>query len=220
MDTQRAFINAEHTDFEPWGPPLVDADWHAFCQAIHKGIEGLWPCLYPWDVVRLRTSSSYWNDPVKYGPRSELFFFLIKKEPVALAKAVPFLRTRSRRVRRLVCTFWQQKVKLDQAVVSLLTWETCGDTVAQQAQVGTATANRGPKVKAFLLPTFASTMWKALLCMLSSLICQAKRCPSGGLELPRCCMLCQEMHEAWWVAATRRAHCHSKRSPSLTVDGL
>ena len=22
------------------GPPLVDADWHAFCQAIHKGIEG------------------------------------------------------------------------------------------------------------------------------------------------------------------------------------
>ena len=22
------------------GPPLVDADWHAFCQAIYKGIEG------------------------------------------------------------------------------------------------------------------------------------------------------------------------------------
>ena len=23
-----------------WEPPLVDADWHAFCQAICKGIEG------------------------------------------------------------------------------------------------------------------------------------------------------------------------------------
>ena len=25
--------------------------------------EGVWPCLDPRDVVRLRTSSSYWNDP-------------------------------------------------------------------------------------------------------------------------------------------------------------
>ena len=23
-----------------WRPPLVDADWHAFCQAIYKGVEG------------------------------------------------------------------------------------------------------------------------------------------------------------------------------------
>ena len=23
-----------------WGPPLVDADWYAFCQAMYKGIEG------------------------------------------------------------------------------------------------------------------------------------------------------------------------------------
>ena len=45
--------------------------------------EGLWPCLDLWDIVRLRTSSSYWNVPGKYGPYSELFF-LIKKEPVAL----------------------------------------------------------------------------------------------------------------------------------------
>ena len=36
----RAFINTEHIEFEWWGPPLVDADWHAFCQAIYKGIEG------------------------------------------------------------------------------------------------------------------------------------------------------------------------------------
>ena len=29
------------------GPLLVDADWHAFCQAIHKGVEGSeWDDLY------------------------------------------------------------------------------------------------------------------------------------------------------------------------------
>ena len=29
------------------GPPLVDADWHVFCQAIYKGIEGEdWEELY------------------------------------------------------------------------------------------------------------------------------------------------------------------------------
>ena len=36
------------------------------------------------------TSSSCWNVPGKYGPHGELFVFLIKKEPVALTKAVPF----------------------------------------------------------------------------------------------------------------------------------
>ena len=25
---------------ERWGPPLVDADWYAFCLALYKGIEG------------------------------------------------------------------------------------------------------------------------------------------------------------------------------------
>ena len=34
VGTQRTFINTEHIEFEPLGPPLVDADWHAFCQAI------------------------------------------------------------------------------------------------------------------------------------------------------------------------------------------
>ena len=27
-----AFINAKHVELERWRPPLVDADWHAFCQ--------------------------------------------------------------------------------------------------------------------------------------------------------------------------------------------
>ena len=52
--------------------------------------EGVLLCLDPWDVLRLRTSSSYWNVPGKYGPHSELFFFLVKKELVAFTKAVPF----------------------------------------------------------------------------------------------------------------------------------
>ena len=40
VGTQRAFINTEHIEFERWGPPMVDADWRAFCQAIYKGSEG------------------------------------------------------------------------------------------------------------------------------------------------------------------------------------
>ena len=44
---QRAFTNTEYTEFERWGPPLVDVDWHAFCQAMYKGIEGKeWEELY------------------------------------------------------------------------------------------------------------------------------------------------------------------------------
>ena len=47
MGTQRAFINIEHIESHRWGPPLVGADWHAFCQAICKGVEGTtWEELY------------------------------------------------------------------------------------------------------------------------------------------------------------------------------
>ena len=40
VGTQRAFTTTEHIEVERWGPPLVDAAWYAFCQAINTGIEG------------------------------------------------------------------------------------------------------------------------------------------------------------------------------------
>ena len=40
--------------------------------------------------MRLRTASTHWNVPGKYGPHGELFFFLIKKEPLALTEAAQF----------------------------------------------------------------------------------------------------------------------------------
>ena len=38
--TWKSHIDVDHIAEERWGPPLVDADWHAFCQALYKGIEG------------------------------------------------------------------------------------------------------------------------------------------------------------------------------------
>ena len=40
VGTWKSYINVDHIAKERWGPPLVDADWHAFCQALYKGIEG------------------------------------------------------------------------------------------------------------------------------------------------------------------------------------
>ena len=62
------------------------------CKTCGKGPiwEGVWPFLDPWDVVGLRTTASVQNVPVTYGPHGELFFFLTKKEPLALTKAVEF----------------------------------------------------------------------------------------------------------------------------------
>ena len=40
VNTSKALINVNHIEPERWGPPLVDADWYAFCQALYKGIEG------------------------------------------------------------------------------------------------------------------------------------------------------------------------------------
>ena len=33
--TLKACINIDHIEENRWGPPQVDADWHAFCQAIN-----------------------------------------------------------------------------------------------------------------------------------------------------------------------------------------
>ena len=38
---QRSFINTAKVEAGRWGPPLVDEDWHAVCQAIYKAVEGV-----------------------------------------------------------------------------------------------------------------------------------------------------------------------------------
>ena len=40
FETLKACINVDQIYKKSWGPPLEDADWHAFCQAIYKGIKG------------------------------------------------------------------------------------------------------------------------------------------------------------------------------------
>ena len=37
--------------------------------------EVLWPCLDAWDSVRLRTTSTQWNVPGRYGPYEDFSFF-------------------------------------------------------------------------------------------------------------------------------------------------
>ena len=45
---RRTFIDTSKVEEQRWGPPLVDADWHALCQAICEGIEGKeWEAMYP-----------------------------------------------------------------------------------------------------------------------------------------------------------------------------
>ena len=44
--------------------------------------EDVWPYLDPMDSVCLRTASVEWNVPGKYGPHSELLFFLTQNLPL------------------------------------------------------------------------------------------------------------------------------------------
>ena len=39
-ESQKSCNNVDHIAEDRCGPPLVDADWHVFCQANYKGIEG------------------------------------------------------------------------------------------------------------------------------------------------------------------------------------
>ena len=47
-------------------------------------------CLDVRDSVRLRTASTQWNVPGRYGPHGELFFFFLKKEPRVFSELVRF----------------------------------------------------------------------------------------------------------------------------------
>ena len=40
VGTLKTSVNVNHIEKERWGPPLVDYDWYAFCQALFQGIEG------------------------------------------------------------------------------------------------------------------------------------------------------------------------------------
>ena len=40
VGTWKTYINVDHIAKERWGPPLVDTDWHAFCQELCNDIEG------------------------------------------------------------------------------------------------------------------------------------------------------------------------------------
>ena len=46
LGSLRTIIDTKHIELERWGP-LVDVNWHAFCQAIYRGIAGR-----EWEVVR------------------------------------------------------------------------------------------------------------------------------------------------------------------------
>ena len=140
---------------------------HRWCKDFAKMWEGpFWEGVWPGPMGRgARTSSSCWDDPVKYGPHSELLFFLIRKEPVALTQAVPFepfclwetLKTCALTGLHLLAAEDEAGSSGSQSP------ETCGNTVAQKALPGTATLSDGRKAKALLHLSSANATWTALL---------------------------------------------------------
>ena len=64
MGTQRACTNTKHIELERWGPPPVDADWHASCPTIHKGIEGDECCFFFQKKKRLLEAGTRMEGPV------------------------------------------------------------------------------------------------------------------------------------------------------------
>ena len=83
--------------------------------------------------------------------------FLIRKEPVALTQAAPL-----EACALIGLHLRQQKMRLDQAAVSLRIWETCGNAVAHTALTGKATLRHGRKEKALLHLSSEQTAWKSL----------------------------------------------------------
>ena len=70
----------------------MTGDWVVSDLVLPLWEEVLWPFLDAWDSVHLRTTSTQWNVPGRYGPNGELFFFLLKKEAMVLRELIRFGR--------------------------------------------------------------------------------------------------------------------------------
>ena len=67
--SKKSCANVDHIAQDRWRPLLVDADWHAFCQAMYEGIEGRgWEELY--DHCKEMSRAARVKKP-KWKPKSE-----------------------------------------------------------------------------------------------------------------------------------------------------
>ena len=64
LNTSRHLIIVSHIEPERWSPPVVDAAWYAFCQALYKNMEGEdWEEMY--DLYKVMSRSVGVKQPHK-----------------------------------------------------------------------------------------------------------------------------------------------------------
>ena len=80
--------------------------------------------------LALRIASTHWNVPGKYGPHGELFFFLLKKEPMVLGELIECKPcTSAERVNACAFIDWHmmaEEMPFGRTGTLLPIWETCG----------------------------------------------------------------------------------------------
>ena len=207
MGTWKSYINVDHTAKERWGPlTLVDADWHAFCQALYQGIEGE-DCgeLYD-DLSRneLGCGCEEAQEVQKLEPlenegsqrcRRRILFNADFRTPSSLLMS-------SRSVRSSPCTSLRKKEETVMDFKSLA-WETNGRWAAQRVQRG--------RVKAILV---GGRRCRPLVGSREGNVCNDALHVVGlhgpgdkiSLFLQESCRmpLCKEMREAWLLVVAAR----------------
>ena len=112
----------------------------AWCQRCGTNLwEGVWPHFDPWDIVRLRTASTHWNVPRKYGPHGELFSFLLEKGRTVLSELIEFGPCISAEPAKACALIGLHMMAEENALRSdsdsSLDFGTCGGTTAQKNTV-------------------------------------------------------------------------------------
>ena len=166
VKTLKACINIDHIEENRWGPPLVDFDGHAFCQAIYKGIEGSeWEEMY--SPQRDMSKAARAKKPSKSQKAEALWAIKAAKDrekefydPALkdniLGKKTDKTGAEGRAPQRPNHSLGQSS---EVPRMSLL-----GCPLAQSScEKSTATLSNGQKAKALLPLSSANITWKALL---------------------------------------------------------
>ena len=136
------------------GLPQVDADWHAFCQAIYKGVEGVgakslqrvWegPCLLERDVALSGSVGCC-------GIAHDCQHLECPEEVRAVRRAL------------LLPFFFKEPVVIKASLSNCGIQETCGGMPAQIVLIGATTTVTGQEASVHLPLRYTDTTWKVSL---------------------------------------------------------
>ena len=137
VETSKALINVDKKEQERSNPPLVDADWQAFCQALYKGIEG-----EDWEEMFASYLEKIWAVEVKKpqdAQKAKAFWKMKEAKDAGEEYYLPMRENNIKGRNKTILSLWEEHLKDPIVALPSSAWK-----ISTEAKVGSRLLwNRG-----------------------------------------------------------------------------